>query len=376
MKRLRRDTGRFKRRALNSLLLAIEMFNRPHDAGRTEAVLILLQHAFEMFLKAATYEERGVISDSKTSIAFGFDKCLGIARSDLRILSEEQAQTLSIIDGLRDCAAHNLLELTEQALYIHTQTAVTLFDQILKQVFSECLADHMPTRVLPISTSPPKDMLAFLDSEFLQIQELLSPGKRRGSQARGRLHHLVIMESNLSGEGRQPTEQEVDHLMRRVKRGDTWQAIFPNIAAVRLDTQCHGPTVSIRFTRQPEAAPVRIVREGMPDFEEATLVREVNLLDRYSMNLHALVQNLNLTQPKMTQPKTLAMIHHLSLQADPDCYKEFRMGKSSVYKRYSLEALQRLNEALKSVDIEDVWQQYSHRGYLVGRPRKQRGNKR
>jgi HEPN domain-containing protein len=68
MVRLRRDTRRFKRRAINSLLLAIEMFNRPHEAGRTEAVLMLLQHAFEMCLKAAIYEKRRAISDSRASI--------------------------------------------------------------------------------------------------------------------------------------------------------------------------------------------------------------------------------------------------------------------------------------------------------------------
>jgi len=369
MGRLRRDTTRFKRRALNSLLLAIEMFNRPHDVGRTESVLMLLQHAFEMFLKAAIYEQRGTICESRTSIAFGFDKCLGIARSDLHILDEEQAQTLSILDGLRDCAVHNLIDLTEQALYVHTQAAITLFDKILRQVFSEHLANYMPTRVLPISTSPPKDMLTFLDSDFTQIQELLGPGKRRRSEARGRLRHLAIMESNLSGEARQPTEREVDRIARRVKRGDTWQAIFPSIAGVRLDTQWHGPTVAIRFTRQLESAPVRIVREGMPDFEEATLVREVNLLDRYSLNLHTLAQNLNLTPPR-----TLALIHHLNLQADPDCYQEFRLGKSVVYKRYSPKALQELNTALNSVKIEDVWRQCSYRGRVVGRPQSNDSN--
>lgn len=357
MGRLRRDTRRFKHCAINSLLLAIEMFNRPHDVGRTEAVLMLLQHAFEMLLKAAIYEKRGTISDSRTSIAFGFDKCLGIARSDLHILDEDQAQTLSILDGLRDCATHNLLELTEQALYVHTQATVTLFDQILRPAFGEHLADHMPTRVLPISTSPPKDMLAFLDSEFTQIRELLSPGKRRRSEARCRLRHLVIMESNLSGEARQPTEREVDRIVRRVKRGDTWQAIFPSVAGVHLDTQRDGPIVSIRFTRQPEAAPVRVLREGAPDFEKATLVREVNLLDRYSMNLTALAQNLGLTPPK-----TLALVRCLNLQTDSDCYKEFCMGKSAVYKRYSPEALKKLGEALEHVDMEDVWQQYGSRG--------------
>jgi len=343
------------------------MFNRPHDVGRTEAVLMLLQHAFEMFLKAAIYETRGTISDSRASIAFGFDKCLGIARSDLHILNEDQARAVSILDGLRDCATHNLIELTEQALYVHTQAAVTLFDEILRLVFRERLADYMPTRVLPISTSPPKDMLAFLDSEFTQIKELLSPGRRRHSEARSRLRYLAIMESNLSGEARQPSEREIDRIVRRVKRGDTWQSILPSTAGVHLDTQWHGPVVSIHFTRQLEAAPVRIVREGTPGSEEATVVREVNLLDRFSLNLHYLAQNLGLTKPK-----TLALIRYLNLQANSNCYREFRMGKSSPYKRYSPEALEKLKEALKSVNINSVWQQYGSKSYGVSRSSKQR----
>jgi hypothetical protein len=364
MVRLRRDTRRFKRRAINSLLVAIEMFNRPHNIGRAEAVLILLQHSFEMCLKAAIYEKRGTVSDSRASTSFRFEKCLGIARSDLRILNEEQAQTLSILDGLRDCAAHNLIDLTEQALYVHTQADVTLFDHVLSLAFNEHLADYLPSRVLPISTSPPENMLTFLDSEFTQIQELLRPGRRRLSEARGRLHHLMIMDSNLSGEVRQPTERGINQIIRRVRKGDTWQTIFPGVASVRLDTQRQGPTVLIRFTRQPEAAPVRVVREGMPDFNEATLVREVNLLDRYSMNLPAVAKNIGLTPPR-----TLALIRFLDLQTDGDCYRGFRMGKSSVYKRYSPEALGKLKAALDKVDIDKVWQEYG-----VRRGPKQRQN--
>ena len=366
MVRLRRDTRRFKRRAVNSLLLAIEMFNRPHEVGRTEAVLILLQHAFEMILKATIYEKRGTICESRVSISFGFDRCLGIARSDLRILNEEQAQTLSILDGLRDCAAHNLIDLTEQALYVHTQAAVTLFDQVLGSAFGEHLANYLPSRILPISTNPPQDMLTFLDGEFTQIRELLRPGKRRQSEARGRLRHLMIMDSNLSREARQPTEREINAIIRRVRNGDTWQTIFPGVAGVRLDTQHQGPIVSIRFTRQLEAAPVRLVREGTPDFDEATLVREVNMLDRYSMNLPALAENLSLTQPR-----TLALIRCLGLQTDGDCYREFRMGKSSVYKRYSPEALGRLRASLDKVNMDEVWRHYGRPG---GPKRKQNDN--
>jgi hypothetical protein len=87
----------------------------------------------------------------------------------------------------------------------------------------------------------------------------------------------------------------------------------------------------------------------MAGFEEATLVHEVDLLDRYSMNLHGLAQSLGLTPPG-----TLALVYYINLQTDPDCYREFRIGES-VFKRYSPEALEKLGEVLKSVDMEAVF---------------------
>jgi hypothetical protein len=37
---------------MESLLLSIEVFNRPQERGRTATTLILLDHSFEMLLKA------------------------------------------------------------------------------------------------------------------------------------------------------------------------------------------------------------------------------------------------------------------------------------------------------------------------------------
>lgn len=56
MPRTKRDVAELKKRAINSLVLGIELFNRPHDAGRAESVLMLLHHAFEMLLKAIIIE--------------------------------------------------------------------------------------------------------------------------------------------------------------------------------------------------------------------------------------------------------------------------------------------------------------------------------
>ena len=49
---MKREARHLFRKALGSLVLSVELFNRPSDRGRVSGSLILLDHAFEMFLKA------------------------------------------------------------------------------------------------------------------------------------------------------------------------------------------------------------------------------------------------------------------------------------------------------------------------------------
>ena len=52
MPRLKKNVAPLLERATDSLTLSIELFNRPAETGRSHGVLILLQHSFEMLLKA------------------------------------------------------------------------------------------------------------------------------------------------------------------------------------------------------------------------------------------------------------------------------------------------------------------------------------
>ncbi len=133
MPKLCRYTRSFKRNAINSLILAIELFNRPNDCCRTESVLFYLQHAFEMLLKAAIYQNRRTIHEPKSNWTYRFDKCLGIARSELGILTEDTANALTIVDRFRDCAMHYLLDMSEESLYLQAQAAITIFDELLQK---------------------------------------------------------------------------------------------------------------------------------------------------------------------------------------------------------------------------------------------------
>jgi hypothetical protein len=49
---MKRKTGKLLDRARESLILGVEVFNRPSDTGRVEGVLLTMNHAFEMLLKA------------------------------------------------------------------------------------------------------------------------------------------------------------------------------------------------------------------------------------------------------------------------------------------------------------------------------------
>jgi hypothetical protein len=88
---MRREVRRLKAKAIESLTLSIELFNRPRDAGRIEAVLLHADHA------------------------------------EIKCVSPEQAITLQALNGWRDAAQRYLLELSEPELYVAAQGAVTLF---------------------------------------------------------------------------------------------------------------------------------------------------------------------------------------------------------------------------------------------------------
>jgi hypothetical protein len=351
MARLRRETRRFKRQAIGSLTLAIELFNRPHNTCRTEAVLILLQHAFEMLLEAAIYEKRHTVHEPRSSMTHRFDKCLAITRSDLGILTDNMVISLTILDRYRDCAMHHLIELSEQGLYLQSQAAVTLFDDILQRAFGERVADYLAERVLPVSTNPPQEILIFMDAEFGQINDLISPGRRRLAEAKCRLRPYLIMESVLQGKSEQPTNSEVFKVIKRMRGNEDWQRIFPGIASLKLDTSGYGLTYSIRISREIDAPPVRIVHEG-EDAAGATIIREVNLLDRYSMGLWDLADKLGIGRNKIR-----AIVHYLGLQKDPEYFKEF-CHKSIRYKGYTPKALEKIKEALPVIDVEQMWQDY------------------
>jgi len=126
---MKKEAKILRQKAVASLILSIEHFNRPSDTGRTEAVLILLDHAFEMLLKAAILHRGGSIREKGAKQTIGFDHCVRKSLSDgtLRFLDEEEALLLQAINGLRDAAQHHIVDISEAHLYIQAQAGLGIF---------------------------------------------------------------------------------------------------------------------------------------------------------------------------------------------------------------------------------------------------------
>src|SRR3972149_9382295 len=174
-------------KAVDSLIVSIDCFNRPWDKGRIEAVLIMLDHAFEMLLKAAIIHRGGKIREKRAKQTIGFDTCVRKALSDgeIRLITEEQALILQTINSLRDAVQHHYLDISEDHLYLHAQSGLTLFRDLFKSVFNHNLANELPDRILPITIRVPTDLIILFKQQIEEVRKLLSPGKRRRAQALG-----------------------------------------------------------------------------------------------------------------------------------------------------------------------------------------------
>lgn len=357
---MKREVRLLSEKALDSLVLSIEHFNRPWDRGREEAVLLFLDRGFELLLKAAIIHRGGRIREPRAKETIGHDKCVRkcLTDAEVKCLNEDQALTIQIINSLRDAAQHYLLEISEQQLYLYAQAGVTLFDTLLRDVFEKPLTDFLPERVLPVSTSPPRDLHSLMETEFKELKGLIAPGSRKKLVARAKVRSLAIVEASLRGERSQPSKAELDRILRDVAANRKWQDVFPGVAALSLDTSGSGLSVSLKITKS-KGEPVTLVPEGTPG---ATLiaVRRVNELGFYSLGLRQLAKHLGISAPK-----TLAVIKELKMQADQEMFKEIQIGKSR-HKRYSQQALETLKDRLPNLDLEDVWRRNKPRGRPKG----------
>jgi hypothetical protein len=349
---MRRETKILLTKAIDSLIVSIDSFNSPWDQGRVEAFLIMLDHSFEMLLKAAILHRNGKIRDKGEIHTIGFDTCIrrGLSAPGLQFLIEEQALTLQAINNLRDAAQHHYLDISEDHLYLHAQSGLTLFRDLLDSVFKRNLADYFPERVLPIATKLPTDLITLFKNEITEIKQLLAPGKRQRVQALGRLRSLAIVENAVTGNGLLPSDSALRKVERQIRDGEDIVTVFPGVASIHLTSEGSGASLSIRISKK-EGIPVQIVPEGTPG-AAVVAVKRVDELGFYNLSFGDLATHVGLTTNKTT-----AVIWCLKLKNNPDFHKEIVIGKSK-FDRYSQRAIAEIKESLKTLSADECWKQW------------------
>lgn len=350
--KLKQQSRVLKGKAVASLTCAVEAFNSPHDTGRVTRVLLHLQHAFEMLLKAALVQtgEKNVL-DRVTGRSIGFDKCVRLAMGNNIIkLEDADAGTLRAIDAMRDDEQHWYNVVSEQILYLHARAGVTLFDDVLQRVFADRLATYLPTRVLPVSVDPPRDLALVLDEEYSQIRALLQPGRRAGHEARARIRTLLAMEAHVEPDTR-VSNKDVTRVERGVRSGDSRVHVFPRLEDIATTVDGAGLTLTVHFT-QKQGAPVRYVAdESVP----AAAIREVDLLKKYHRSPSKLASAVGLSGPR-----SAALRQHLGLDEDGP-YSHLVELDSFRQRRYSDNAFTVMRDAIGAIDMEAIWQAHRPR---------------
>lgn len=138
--KLVRDARMLKSKAISSLRTAMSSFNSYEDDGRVTCLLLHLQHACEMLLKAVLVQARADVFEKKTGKSIGFERCLNLAQTKCG-LTKPEAGIMRAVDALRDAEQHWIVVVSEDMLYLHTRALITAFDDILKRMLSDVSTD-------------------------------------------------------------------------------------------------------------------------------------------------------------------------------------------------------------------------------------------
>ncbi len=163
--KLRRESRTLFHKSVSSLRRGLTAFNSFDEDGRITSVLLHLQHACEMLLKAILVQHQINVFDKDMSKAIDFGECLGRAQTHCGLTPEETG-VMRAISSLRNSEQHWILALEENILYVHVRALVTVLDDLMVRQFKRSLADNLPVRVLPLSTTPMSDIALLIDQEL------------------------------------------------------------------------------------------------------------------------------------------------------------------------------------------------------------------
>ena len=341
---MKRKTRTFLDCARDSLTLAIEMFNRPSDAGRVEGVLLFLDHAFEMLLKGIILEKTGRIRGQREKFNYSFDKCVNVCESQLSLIDKDETIILRNLNGFRDAAAHDVVDISEGLLYAHAQSAVQIFGTLLKKAFNKDLARLLPRRVLPLSTSIPTEINTVIAEDMAAVKSLLGSRRRREDEAEAKLRPYEVIEKNIRAQqGVSDTTVSAGKMLRKIKTGD-WKVLMPMVAGLVQSTPS-GIPMSLHVTKR-DGFPVRID----PTAPTAIAFRYIKAEDKYPYLANELAAKLDITTPKV-----VALVKLFEMRGNDEFHMSIKVSKAGSVSRYSEKTRDVMANAIQREGMDQLW---------------------
>lgn len=366
------DYEGYKSTATDSFRIAVELFNRPFENGRTEGVLILLDHSFEMLLKAAILRRGGEIrADDGSGQTISLEKCVKRCRDGTRdnqriqFLSKSEAAAIFSLNNLRDYAQHEQVDVREQQLYLQSRQCTDIFEMILTRVFNESLSQYLPDRVLPLSTTVPTDIASVIDQEIDEIQELMDEGAT--DEARNKLKALDSVERGLADDGDTPDHSELTTKLEAVDDDQDLEDIFPSTFAALTDGVDSGGGVRINLGSDDPGLPAQYVPEDeIDEDDDVYLFTEKNIHGRYPFNPMQFKKQVNSElsedcdwKGELSLPRLKSILVEMGLWEQEKFHQsELPLGAGDTRPGYSPSCVDSVVEAIEAGDIvvEDAWE--------------------
>lgn len=352
---MKRQSAMYLDSSVQSLTLAIELFNRPSPTARDHAVPMLLGHAFEMLLKSIIFQARGTVRDKGDELTYSLGRCIGIAADDLQVLTRDERALLAALKQDRDCATHDSIVMSEQLMWVHMRSGISVIRRLLRDELQLDLRELLPGRVIPVSTEPPHELQALVEEELATVAKLLAPGTRKGPDARARLRPLLSLDGAATGRVDPPTEIEVARAESALRKGTQWQRILPGLATLSITPvtpEGDAQEVVLRVGRDADGIPVRKARRD----EEALAYRSMDPFEEYGGKLSTFGKKLGLSQQQ-----GYALIDHLAIKDDDAAYFCRKTKNGNVqYQGVSARAYDLGRKALEQgLDITEITNRYN-----------------
>ena len=302
---------------------------------------MLLNHSFEMLLKAVVFEKTGKVRSRGEKYNYAFEKCLNICQSQLSVVDADQVLVLKNVNGFRDAATHDIVDISEGLLYSHAQSAIQIFSVILKKAFNQNLSDLLPRRILPLAAGVPNDISLILGDDMASAKALLSGKKRREEEAEAKLRPYEIIERNIREIQGIPIEKlSLQAIVKKLKSGD-WKQALPLVSGL-VQSSVGGIPMTL-YVSKKEGFPVRI------DASAATAIafRYVRPEDKYPYLTGELAAKLGISTHKL-----INLVKLFEMRGDEPYHTSIKVSKTGLVQRYSEKAREVLSNAIKKDGLE------------------------